>query len=211
MPARRSSQPARTALACLALAVALALSAGPASALAPPEVAVSLGSTAGVNGSPGGGGAAATVAFLWPFERRFAFGGVLWADDHGTDFADLVDPNTGEPLGTVASVHRMGYGAGWRGEAELLRSESRRWRLLWGADFGYQRQERDLRGLVNGAVSGTLVATGPTFLFRTVGGHSFGASVGWKHAFIARDADPDRATDWGVLQFAWRWQQVPKE
>ena len=93
----------------------------------------------------------------------------------------------------------------------MLRSDARRWQLLWGADFGYQREERDIRGEVNDAVSGVLAATGPTFLFRTVGGHSFGATIGWKHAFIGRETDPDRPTDWGVLAFAWRWQSTPKD
>jgi hypothetical protein len=201
----------RASLAGVALACALVTAATPARAFDPPEVAFRVGSTVGVNGSPGTGGASGSLAFLWPFENRFAFGGVFYADDLGTGFEDLKDPNTGEPLGTVASLHRLGYGAGWRGEAMLLRSEVRRWRLLWNADFGYERQERDLRGLVNNAVSGLIVSSGPTFLFRTMGGHSFGGSVAWKHAFVSRDADADRPTDWGVLSFAWQWQRIPKE
>jgi hypothetical protein len=198
-------------LARAALVLAATLVVAPAHAFDMPEVAFSAGSTVGVNGTPGTGGATASLALMWPVERRFAFGGVLYTDDLGTGFEDLVDPNTGDPLGTVASLHRWGFGVGWRGEAEILRSDARRWRLLWGADFGYARQERDQRGAVNDAVSGILVATGPTFLFRTVGGHSFGATVGFKHAFIGRDSDPDRPTDWGLLAFAWRWQRIPKE
>lgn len=195
----------------LVLAAALVTLAAPARALDAPEVGLQFGSTVGVNGSPGSGGATAALSFLWPVERRFAFGVVGYADDLGTGFEDLVDPNTGEPLGTVASLHRWGYGVGWRGEAQVLRSEARRWRLLWGADFGYQREERDIRGTNDGAVSGLLVATGPTFLFRTLGGHSFGATVAWKHAFIGTGPDPDRPTEWGLLAFAWRWQRTPKE
>ena len=211
MPVRAARTPLRVSLACVALALAAVAAPPPAGAVAPPEVALRVGSTVGANGSPGTGGASASLALMWPFEERFAFGGVLYADDLGTDFVELEDPNTGEPLGTVASLHRMGYGAGWRVEAQVLRSEVRRWRFLWGADFGYERQERDLRGLVDGAVSGLIVSTGPTFLFRTMGGHSFGGSVAWKHAFISTDADPDRSTDWGLFAFAWRWQPTPKE
>jgi hypothetical protein len=176
-----------------------------------PEVALTVGTTVGVNGNPGGGGASGSLAFLWPFEQRFAFGIVAYADDFGTDFVDLKDPNTGELLGTVAALHRMGYGAGWRAEARLFHSEERRWRFLWGADFAYARQERDIRGSTDNAVSGVLVATGPQFLWRAMGGHSFGGALAWKHAFMSTDADPDRSTDWAQLAFVWRWQRLPKE
>jgi hypothetical protein len=202
----------RAVLAGLALVGLLgAARASAAVEPAPLEVALAVGTTVGVNGNPGGGGASGSLAFLWPFEQRFAFGVVLFADDFGTDFVDLKDPNTGQPLGTVASLHRMGYGAGWRGEARILHSEERRWRFLWGADFAYARQERDQRGLTDNAVSGVLVATGPKFVWRTVGGHSFGGALAWKHAFMSLDADPDRATDWAQLAFVWRWQRIPKD
>ncbi len=194
---------ARWLVACIALA--------PGAALASPELSLSAGTTLGANGAPGSGGAGGALALLWPFEQRFAFGGVLYADDLGTAFSDLSDPNTGEPLGTVASLHRWGFGAGWRAEARLTQSEARGWRLLWGVDFGYARQERDVRGKVNDAVSGVIAATGPALLWRTAGGHSIGAALGWKHAFVSREADPDRSTDWGTMAFTWRWQRTAKE
>jgi len=200
-------------VAAVTLAVALLVASRPAAALEPafPEVALAVGTTVGVNGSPGGGGASGSLAFTWPFAERFSFGAVLFADDLGTDFVDLTDPNTQEPLGTVASVHRMNYGAGWRTEARLFHSEERRWRFLWGADFGYARQERDIRGTTDNAVSGVIVATGPKFVWRTVGGHSFGGALGYKHAFLSTDADADRSTDWAQLAFVWRWQRIPKD
>jgi len=141
---------------------------------------------------------------LWPFEERFAFGGVLYADDLGTALTELFDPNTNVSLGTISGQHRWSFGAGWRTEARLL--EARRWRLLWGADFGYGRQEADVRGTVNGAVSGVLAATGPTLLWNAVAGHSFGLAAAWKHAFVSREADAGRTTDWASLALAWRWQ-----
>ena len=203
---------ARVVLASLALAGLLGAATASASIEpALPEVAVSVGTTVGVNGNPGGGGASGSLAFLWPFEKNFAFGVVLFADDFGTDFVDLKDPNNGEPLGTVADLHRMGYGVGWRTEARLLHSDERRWRFLWGVDFAYARQERDVRGTTDNAVSGVLVATGPKFLWRKMGGHSFGGALGWKHAFMSTDLDPDRSTDWAHLAFVWRWQRLPKE
>ena len=202
----------RALLACLALAGLLG-AARASAAVEPefPEIALAVGTTVGVNGNPGGGGASGSLAFLWPFEQRFAFGVVVFADDFGTDFVDLKDPNTGEPLGTVASLHRMGYGAGWRTEARIFHSEERRWRFLWGADFAYEREERDIRGTTDNAVSGVLVATGPKFVWRTVGGHSFGGALAWKHAFMSRDFDADRSTDWAQLALVWRWQRIPKD
>ena len=110
-------------------------------------------------------------------------------------------------VGPIARVLVRNAADAARNEAEFYEG----WRFLWGADFGYERQERDLRGLVDGAVSGLLVATGPTFLFRTMGGHSFGGTVAWKHAFIATEADPDRTTDWGLFAFTWRWQPAPRD
>ena len=201
----------RVAIAGLALAGLLGAPRAFAIEPALPEVAVSVGTTVGVNGNPGGGGASGSLAFLWPFERNFALGVVLFADDFGTDFEELRDLNTGEPLGTVAALHRMGYGVGWRTEARLLHSDERRWRFLWGVDFAYARQERDIRGTADNAVSGVLVATGPKFLWRTTGGHSFGGALGWKHAFMSTKMDPDRSTDWAHLAFVWRWQRLPKE
>ncbi len=192
-------------------AVALACTAAPAAAVELPELTFSAGTSVGVNGAPGSGGATAALALMWPFENRFAFGGVLYADDLGTGFSDLIDPNTGEPLGTIASLHRWGFGAGWRTEARIAQSEARRWRFVWGADFGYGRQERDQRGAVNDAVSGVLVGTGPTFMWKTMGGHSFGGAVAWKHAFVSRDADADRPTDWGTLALEWRWKSAAKD
>jgi hypothetical protein len=187
-----------------ALAVAAALLLAPATGSAGPELALEAGTTLGVNGSPGSGGAGGGVALLWPFEERFAFGAVLYADDLGTALEDLFDPNTGQPLGTIAGRHRWSFGAGWRAEARL--AESRRWRALWGLDFGYGRQERDVRGTVDGAVSGVLAATGPTLLWQGRGGHAIGLSAALKHAFVSRGADADRTTDWTTLTFAWRWQ-----
>ncbi len=199
MPRPRARR--RVAGPAWAAALALVVAGG---AHAAPEVSISAGSTLGANGAPGEGGAAGSVAILWPFEERFAFGAVIHADDLGTALTDLTDANFGTPLGTVADRHRWSFGAGWRAEARLL--ESRRWRLLWGAEFGYGRQERDVRGKVDDAVSGVLVATGPALLWTAAAGHSFGFTTAWKHAFVSREADDGRTTDWAALGLAWRWR-----
>src|SRR5262249_42696781 len=99
----------------VALALSLLVVAGRAGArmlpeMAPPELSVAAGGTLAVNGAPGKGGAAAALGLTWPFARRWTFGGALFAQDLGTGFADLRDPNTGALLGTVATVHRWSFG-----------------------------------------------------------------------------------------------------
>jgi len=197
----------RRAAVCLAACAGLVLAAG--AAWAGPEVGLAAGTTLGVNGSPGSGGASGSVALMWPFEDRWSFGVTAYADDFGTSLADLFDPNTGGALGTVASRHRWGFGAGWRAEARLVRSTP--WRLQWGADFGYQRQEQDVRGTVNDAVSGLVLATGPTLLRRLAGGQAIGLSATYKHMVVSREANADRTTDWAALAATWRWQGAPRE
>jgi len=131
---------------------ALALLFLPAPALAAPEVVLGAGSTIGVDGSPGQGGASLSCGVLWPVDGRFSVGAALFADDLGTGLATLHDPNTGTDLGTVASVHRWSFGGEWRGQAEL--HTNRHTRLVAGAGFGYGRQEEDQRGVTRDAVSG---------------------------------------------------------
>jgi len=187
-----------------ALALAAVLALAPAPALAGPDASLAGGITRRANGNPGDGGAATELALMWPIDGRFAFGGVVFADDLGTALTDLTDPGTGELLGTVAGEHRWSFGGAWRGEARV--ASNRRFRMSWGADFGYGRQETDLHGEVQDAVSGVIFATGPTFLWNAAPRHALGLSVAWKHSFASRDADPDRTSEWTTLLFVWRWQ-----
>ena len=172
------------------------------------ELGITAGTTFNVNGEPGSGGVAASVALMWPFEDRYAFGVVMHADDQGSEMTELFDPNTGQSLGTVGDQHRWTYGVSWRGEARL--TDSRKWRFLWGADFGFARQEVDVRGEVQDAVSDVMLATGPTLLWKMVGGQTLGITGAWKHAFVSRDTDPSRTTEWASLALTWRWQKAPR-
>ena len=124
---------AASAAVCVLFAALLAAPRAHAAA----ELGLTAGTTLGVNGEPGSGGASASAALLWPFENRFAFGVMIYADDQGTGLTELFDPNTGQSLGTVGDLHRWTYGLGWRGEARLI--DSKKWQVLWGADFGYPR------------------------------------------------------------------------
>ena len=193
----------------LAVAAAVVLLAGTTAASAAPEVVISAGGTLGVNGSPGSGGATTSLGMLWPLEGRFAFGVSLFADDLGTGFAVLRDPNTRIALGTVASTHRWSYGGEWRAETRL--HVSRRVRLLWGTGFGYGRQEVDQRGENRGAASAVVASTGATLLLRAAHGHAFGTTLAYRHAFIHHASDPGRSTGWTTAALEWRWQGTRQE
>ena len=202
MPAPVRRRAPLAALAPLALALAVA----PGRAAAGPEVTAAAGTTLGVTGDPGSGGASAAGALLWPVAGRFSFGIGAFADDLGTGLATLRDPNTGSELGTVASTHRWSFGGDWR--AELALRETRRLRLLWNAGFGYARQERDQRGLVRDAVSGVAGSTGLTALYRGPRGHSVGLALAIRRAFLSTDADPGRSTSWSTAALEWRWRGI---
>jgi hypothetical protein len=180
-----------------------------ASASGAPEILVSIGSTFGVNGVPGSGGASAVAGMVWPVERRFTFGGTLFADDLGTGLEELHDPNTGTSLGTVGSTHRWAFGGEWRGDMRL--HDSRSLRLLWGAGFGYARQVLESFGTTTDAVSGVTASTGLTFLYKASHGHAFGTTLGYRHQFVHLESDPNRSTTWASATLDWRWQGTPKE
>ncbi|MEQ1831724.1 MAG: hypothetical protein ABL977_01630 [Candidatus Eisenbacteria bacterium] len=187
----------------------LALSLAASARAESPVLVVSAGSSLSPDGKPGTGGAAGAVGLMFPLEGRWSFGAALFAEDLGTGLTELHDPNTGEALGTVAELHRWTYGGEWRAEARL--HNARRARLSWGAAFGYGRQERDVRGSVDGAVSGVTAGTSLTFLVPAPHGHAFGASVAARRLFVHADADPDRSTSWATAALEWRWQGTPKE
>ena len=199
----------RAATAAAAATPAVTSSSAGPSASDAPEVVATMGSTFAVTGTPGTGGASASAGMLWPFESRFAFGGALFADDLGTGFEELHDPNTGAGLGTVGSTHRWSFGGEWRAQARLR--ESRRIRLLWGAGFGYGQQVLDQFGKTHGAVSGVLASTGVTFLYKASHGHALGTTFAYKHQFVHRESDPGRSTTWATAAFEWRWQGTPRE
>ncbi len=194
-------------LAVLVLAAAAGI-AGSARAESPVVVA-----TAGVslspNGTPGAGGSAGSFGLLFPFDGRWSCGAALFAEDLGTSLGTLRDPNSGDSLGTVADLHRWAFGGEWQVEARLYRG--RRAGLMWGAGFGYGRQERDQRGQVNGAVSGVTASTSATLVVLISHGHAFGVALAARRLFVSTAADPGRSTNWATAAFEWRWQGTPKE
>jgi hypothetical protein len=201
-------RPGRVVVRGLAALGLFAVCAGPARAL-PPEIVIGAGWSMAVNGDPGTGGAAATVAAQWPFASRWSFGGAIFAADMGTAVNTLYDPNTGEPLGAVATEHRMSYGLEWRAETVVREVERLQWHLNGG--FGYARQEADERGTVNDAVSGLTASAGLTALWTTKGAQAFGVTLSYRHQFVDTEAAPGRATRCMTAQLEWRWRTIPKQ
>lgn len=193
-----------------ATVLAAAVLAGSAcTTAAAPVVVAALGSTLSADGQPGTGGASGSLGLMVPVEGRWAFGLKLFVDDLGTGLTDLTDPNTGEALGRVGDLHRWAYGGEWCAEATL--HAGRRARLLWGAGFGYGRQESDRRGDVLDAVSAITASTSASFLVPASHGHAFGLTLAARRGFFSTNADPNRATNWTTAALEWRWQGTPKE
>ena len=85
--------------------------------------------------------------------------------------------------------------------------------MRWGASggFGWARQERDERGVVNDAVSGITAMVGLTGLWQTKHANAFGATLLYRHQFVDTEPSPDRATRCISAQLEWRWRNTPKQ
>jgi len=208
MPVARRIRAATRACA-LALVLLAPRAAHALPGMLPPELVVGAGWTMGVNGEPGTGGAAGTLAAQWPFAEHWSFGGAFFAQDQGTQVEELYDPNTGEALGAVATTHRWTYGLEWRAETMFRENGPLRWSASGG--FGWARQERDVRGTVNDAVSGISAMVGLTSLWQTKHAHAFGVSLLYRHQFVDTEPSPDRATRAISAQLEWRWRSTPKQ
>ena len=180
------------------------------SATAATRYGVSFGSTLGVNGSPGKGGASVALSAAVPIEDGdWRFGLSLFAADQGTAFTDLRDRNDGSLLGTVGDVHRWTYGAEWLGTKRVL--ASRHWDWDGGLGFGWLRQEMDRRGSVNEAVSGATFSVHSVLSRPVANGQRLGLALGWRRAILRTAADPGRSTQWATAGLEWHWQRTPKE
>ncbi len=69
----------RYLMPCFAACAALALEAPPVRAMRVPDIAIGAGATTLVQGEPGGGGLAASLAAMWPVEPPLAAGLTVFA------------------------------------------------------------------------------------------------------------------------------------
>lgn len=188
----------RTALALGLLSLALA--AAPAAA-GPnfPDLALSLGGTTAVEGTPGKGGVSASLSGLWPVEGPLSFGLTAIVDDMGTELAQFTQP--GPPLtllGTYPRNHRFVYGGGWRLDCEP--ATLRRWRPFASATWAYLRIQDDERGTIVHAQSATAFGLGLGARRNILQHSTVGAVVRYQHL-----AD-DRVERYVTAAVEWGWR-----
>jgi len=188
-----------------ALLAAATLAAAPAAraGLAPPLLDFSLGGTFATTGTPGGGGASASLSPMWPAGDRARFGLAIFADDIGTQLASLRDVNSGAFLGTVATDHRWAFGAGWRGDADVVTRG--RWSAAATGTWGYWRVEDDRRGTTfaaAGAVGFTLGAIGRV---RLAPAHTLGLALRYHRLFPDRASAYVRTERYASASLVWGW------
>lgn len=194
---------------CAFLALILVLAASPASAQWPrPEMRLAAGTTMAVTGEPDGGGVALSAGLHWPLAERFGFGVRVFADDLGTDETRLLDPNDGTDLGSVAQMHRWAYGAAWSGDFHA--TSLGRFDLDALGEFGYWREEADVRGRTQSASSAVGFTLGGAATWPLTGAHALAAVVRYHRVLSARDIEFTRVDRYTTVALEWRWSLAPQ-
>ncbi len=191
------------------LALSFLLAGSPAQAEWPrPELRLAAGSAGSVTGEPGGGGVSLAAGLNYSVTERFGFGFRLFADDLGTDETRLLDPNDGTDLGAVVQGHRWTYGAAWSGSAEVTH---------WGrlgldalGEFGYWREEADVRGRTQSASSAVGFTLGGAAVWPLTGAHGLAAVARYHRVMSARDIEFSRVDRYTTLTLQWRWDLAPQ-
>jgi len=200
-------RPARTLLSLLVLVLQLA----PVAARAQwprPELRMAAGTTMAVTGEPDGGGVTVGAGLHWPLSDRFGFGVRVFADDLGTDETRLLDPNDGTDLGAVAQVHRWTYGAAWSGDYRA--ASFGRMGLDALGEFGYWREEADVRGRTRAASSAVGFTLGGAATWPLTGAHALAAVARYHRVLSARDIEFTRVDRYTTVALEWRWSLAPK-
>jgi hypothetical protein len=188
----------------LMIAATLVVTASrPAHAWSRPEFNFAAGSTFGADGSPGEGGAAASITPMWPVGERVRFGVSLFADDIGTELGQLYDPNDHTDLGTGALRHRWVWGAAWRGDADIARRG--RWAASLSGTWGWSRIEDDSRGAPLTAASAVGVGLGGGVRRSVAPGQTLGLVVRWQRLFAERNASYRRVERYTSAAVEWGW------
>lgn len=195
--------PTLSAVLALAGLAALAAAAHAGPAIPPPDVVLSAGGTFAANSKPSGGGASASLALLWPLDERWRMGVVGYADDIGTSYIELVDPNDGTPLGPAASLHRWTWGGAWRVEGDVWQRD--RWVAGGTGAWGWWRVEDDRRGRVLVAASAVGFRLGAQVRHAFDRGRSLGLEVGYHQLARDRHTSWDRVTRYATAALQYRW------
>jgi hypothetical protein len=168
-----------------------------------PVVAVNAGFTFAVSGEPSGGGASFALATMWPVAERWRFGLEAYADDLGTSYTELTDPNDGTPLGTTASLHRWTYGFAWRAEADAWRLG--RWSGSAAGSWGWWRIEDDQVGTTVAATSAVGIRLGADARRPFGSGRDVGVALHYHHLAEAGSIESQRVDRYASAALQFRW------
>jgi hypothetical protein len=161
-----------------------------------PDLTGTLGRTLAVTGSPDEGGFSFALGLLWPVEKRLRFGAGFFADDMGSSFGQLTDPNDGVDLGRVPTTHRETLGLTWRLDAVF--AARRGWTPTASGTWGVYRVADDRRGLDAGSIGSTGFSLGGGLRHPLAGRLSLGASVRYHRLFNDRAGRfVSAGVDWG--------------
>ncbi len=180
----------------LALAAVLAAGSPAAAAAGPVELVAGVGSTLAVEGGPGGGGVALSLAVLWPVEDHFRVGLVLVNESLGERTERLVGPG-GLDLGPIAGIQRSALGAALRVEGHL--PAAGRLRPYLSASWGLYRVDDDVRGARVGRDEAAGFGLGAGTQLRFNDRHALGASV------RAQQLSRGAAGRYLSAALEWRW------
>jgi len=121
------------------LLVAL-LAAAPVAALAAPDLEATVGGTLAISGTPDGGGWSVSLSPMWEVEDRWLFGVMLFADDMGTEFGRLTDPNDGSDPEWELLSEGGPWGLNLSSDITVLKkfrdAECGLWRQYYDGEFG---------------------------------------------------------------------------
>lgn len=187
----------------VALAALVSFAPAAHAGLARPDLDLSFGTTTAVTGKPGDGGLSAAFSPMWPVSDRLRFGATVFADDMGSTLTQLHDPLTHVALGTVSELHRWVWGAGWRGDADVVR------RGAWSASaigtWSWQRIEDDVRGATNAAKSSVGFSLGGEIRRTATKAQSIGVAVRYNRMFWNHDSVYQPAQRYVTTAVEWRW------
>ena len=206
MRAPTSSHARRIAGAALAAAIAISGSPGGSRGAEPsrassarPALLATTGRTFGIDGDVNEGGPAFRLAVMWPLEQRpFSTGVELSADDFGNVIGELLDPNSGEPVGRTQQVHRAAYGVAWRFDASL--APDAKWDPYVSGTWGMSRVRDDSLGVTKDrwATAGLGAGAGVRRAF----GKGFTIGAGLRYQLLFND----RVGRFASASLEWGWR-----
>lgn len=192
----------RSALVLAALVLAADLRTARAVPL--PEVMAEMGRSFAVDSPVDGvfdqGGISAALSALWPVEDRLRFGVSLFADEVGSQFAEVIDESQNPPvsLGVFDLAHINVYGGAWRLEA--IGPPLGRLSTFARGDFGLYRFQADENGDFIAAATKVGWSLGGGAMLPVRENHAVGITFSFDRVF------DDLTRDYMSAALAWHWR-----